>query len=99
MPSGGGGSSFYLFVDRGVRIGGVYKQCGEHVHDIERWLEGIREVVGVGSWVLIGHWNAHHQAWSLDGSSGPSGKVLRRWMEERGARLVKGRENTFERSC
>ena len=63
---------------------------------MERWLEGIREVVGVGGWVLIGDWNAHHRSWSLDGRSGPSGRVLRRWMEEWGARLVKGKENTFE---
>ena len=32
----------------GVRIGGVYGRCGERVHDMERWLEGIHEVVGVG---------------------------------------------------
>ena len=32
----------------GVRIGGVYGRCGKHVHEMERWLEGIREVVGVG---------------------------------------------------
>ena len=81
-----------------VRIGGVYGRCGEHVHDMERWLEGIREVVGVGRWVLLGDWNAHHRAWSLDGRSGPNRRVLNRWMEERGVRLVKGEGNTFERT-
>ena len=65
---------------------------------MERWLEGIREVVGVGRWVLLGDWNAHHPAWSLDGKSGPSGRVLRSWMQERGASLVKGDGNTFELS-
>ena len=80
----------------GVRIGGVYGRYGERVHDMERWLEGIREVVGVGRWVLLGDWNAHHSAWSLDGRNSPNGRVLRRWMEERRARLVKGGENTFK---
>ena len=65
---------------------------------MERWLEGIREVVGVGRWVLLGDWNAHHPAWSLDGKSGPSGRVLRSWMQERGAELVAGRGHTFERT-
>ena len=81
----------------GVRIRGVYGRCGERVHDMERWLEGIREVVGVGRWILLGDWNAHHTVWSLDGKSGPSGRVLERWMQERGARLVKGEGSTFER--
>ena len=66
---------------------------------MEQWLEGIREMVGVGSRVLLGNSNAHYRAWSLDGRSGPSGRVLRRWIEERGARLVKGEGNTFERTC
>ena len=65
---------------------------------MERWLNSIREVVGVGRWVLLGDWNAHHRAWSLDGKSGPSGRVLRSWMQERGADLVIGRESTFERT-
>ena len=82
----------------GVRVGGVYGRCGERVHDMERWLEGIRDVVGVGRWVLIGDWNAHHPTWSLDGTTGPSGRVLWGWMQERGVRLVKGEGNTFERS-
>ena len=30
----------------GMRIGGVYGRCGERLHDMERWLEGIQEVVG-----------------------------------------------------
>ena len=81
-----------------VRIGGVYGRCGERVHDMERWLEGICEVVGVGRWVLFGDWNLHHRAWSLDGRSGRSGRVLKGWMAERGARLVKGRGNTFKQS-
>ena len=29
----------------GVWIGGVYGRCSERVHDMKRWLEGIREVV------------------------------------------------------
>ena len=82
----------------GVRIGGVYGHCGERVHDIERWLEGIREVVGVGRWVLLGDWNAHHRVWFLNVRSGLSDGVLKRWMEERGARRVKGDGNTFERT-
>ena len=55
-------------------------------------------MVGAGRWVLLGDWNAHHRAWSLDGKGGANGGVLKRWMEERGARLVKGDENTFERT-
>ena len=82
----------------GVRVGGVYGRCGERVHDMERWLEGIREVVGVGRWVLLRDWNAHHPAWSLDGKGSPSGRVLRSWMQERGVRLGKGEGNTFELS-
>ena len=31
-----------------MRIGGVYRRYGERVHDMERWLEAIREVVRVG---------------------------------------------------
>ena len=65
---------------------------------MERWLNSIREVVGVGRWVLFGDWNVHHRAWSLDGKIGPSGRVLQCWMQERGADLVMGRENTFERT-
>ena len=80
----------------GVRLGGVYRHCGESVHGMEQWLEGIREVVGGRRWVLLGDWNAHHRAWSLDGRSGPSGRVLKRWMEDRGTRLGKGEGNTFE---
>ena len=38
----------------GVQIGGVYGRCGERVHDMGRWLEGIWEVVGVGRWILLG---------------------------------------------
>ena len=38
----------------GVQIGGVYGHYGERVYDMERWLEGICEVVGVGHWVLLG---------------------------------------------
>ena len=37
----------------GVRCGGMYENCGECVHDMERWLKGIREVVGTGRWVLL----------------------------------------------
>ena len=80
----------------GVRVGGVYGHCGKRVHDMERWLEGIQEVVRVGRWVLLRDWNVHHRVWSLDRSSGPSGRVLKGWMEERGARLVKRDESTFE---
>lgn len=38
----------------GVRVGVVYGKCSERVHDMERWLEGIREVVAGGKWVLLG---------------------------------------------
>ena len=45
----------------GVRFGGVYGRCGERGHDMEQWLQGIREVVGVGCWALLRDWNVHNR--------------------------------------
>ena len=81
----------------GVRFGRVYSKCGASVHDMSRWLEGIQGLIGNGSWILIGDWNAHHAQWSLDGRSDPVGRVLEDWRQGRGARLLRGREHIFER--
>ena len=62
-----------------------------------QWLEGIQGSIGSGGWVLIGDWNAHHAQWSLDGRSNSVGRVLEEWRQGRGARLLRGREHTFER--
>ena len=50
-----------------------------------------------GDWVLLGDWNAHHHTWSLDGKSGPGGRVLAEWVLERGAEVHFGEGGTFER--
>ena len=81
----------------GVRFGGVYGKCGSSVHGMSWWPEGIQGSIGSGGWVLIGNWNAHHARWSLDGRSNWVGKVLEEWQQGRGARLLRGREHTFER--
>ena len=81
----------------GVRFGGVSSKCGASVHKMSRWLEGIQGSIGNGRWILIGDWNAHHTRWSLDGRSDPVGRVLEDWRQGRGARLLRGREHTFER--
>ena len=44
-----------------------------------------------GDWVLLGDWNAHHHTWSLDGKSGPRGRVLAEWVLERGAEVHFGK--------
>ena len=62
-----------------------------------RWLEAIRGCVGGMRWVLIGDWNAHHASCLLDGKSDAVGRVLEDWRHEQGARLLRGREHTFER--
>ena len=50
-----------------------------------------------GDWVLLGDWNAHRHTWSLDGKSGPGGRVLPGWVLERGAEVHFGEGGTFER--
>ena len=47
--------------------------------------------------MLLGDWNAHHHTWSLDGKSGPGGRVLAEWVLERGAEVHFGVGGTFER--
>ena len=47
--------------------------------------------------MLLGDWNAHHHMWSLDGKSGPGGRVLAEWVLERGAEVHFGEGGTFER--
>lgn len=42
-------------------------------------------------------WNAHHVGWSRDGSNNLAGRILEKWRNARGARLVVGRKYTFER--
>ena len=81
----------------GVKIEGVYTKCGARVHDMMQWLDGIQASIGSGRWVLIGHWNAHHMRWSLDKRGDTVGRVLDEWRAARGARLLQGREHTFER--
>ena len=46
--------------------------------------------------MLLGDWNAHHQTWSLDGRSGPGGRVLAEWVLERGSEVHFGKGGTFE---
>ena len=41
--------------------------------------------------MLLGDWNAHHHTWSLDGKSGPRGRVLAEWVLERGAEVHFGK--------
>ena len=81
----------------GVRFGGVYSKCGSRVHELSRWLDMIRGYVSGARWILIGDWNAHHESWSLDGRSDSVGRVLKEWRQLQGARLLRGREHTFER--
>lgn len=38
----------------GVKIGGIYRSCGEGVHDMWRWLNNIPEVVSGSRWLLVG---------------------------------------------
>ena len=47
--------------------------------------------------MLLGDWNAHHHTWSLDGRSGPGGRVLAEWVLERVAEIHFGEGGTFER--
>ena len=46
---------------------------------------------------MLGDWNAHHHTWSLVGRSGPGGRVLAQWVQERGPEVHFGEEGTFER--
>ena len=52
--------------------------------------------ISEGNWLLLGDWNACHHTWSLDGMSGPEGRVLAGWVLERGAEVHFGEEGTFE---
>ena len=81
----------------GCRVGGVYGKCGVGVHAMRDWLGCLEKWIGGGDWVLLGDWNAHHHTWSLDGKSGPGGRVLAEWVLERGAEVHFGVGGTFER--
>ena len=47
--------------------------------------------------MLLGDRNAHHHTWSLDGKSGPRGRVLAEWVLQRGTEVHFGEGGTFER--
>ena len=47
--------------------------------------------------MLLGDWNAHHHMWSLDGKSGPGGRVLVKWVMGKGAEVHFEEGGTFER--
>ena len=81
----------------GCRINGVYGKWGVGVHAMGDWLGSVEGWIGGGDWVLLGDWNAHHHTWSLDGRSGPGGRVLAEWDMERGAEVHFGDGGTFER--
>ena len=81
----------------GCRIGRVYGKCGVGVHTMGDWLGSMEGWIGGRDWVLLGDWNAHYHTWSLDGKSGPGGRVLAEWVLERGAEIHFGEEGTFER--
>ena len=81
----------------GCRVGGVCGKCGMGVYAMKDWLGCLEGWIGGGDWVLLGDWNAHHHTWSLDGKSGPGGRVLAEWVLERGAEVHFGVGGTFER--
>ena len=81
----------------GCRVVGVYEKCGVGVHMMRDWLGCLEGWIGGGDWVLLGDWNAHHHTWSLDGNSGPGGRVLADWVLERGAEVHFWEAGTFER--
>ena len=81
----------------GCRVGGVYGKCGVGVHAMRDWLGCLEGWIGGGDWVLLGDWNSHHHTWSLNGRSGPGGRVLAEWVLERGAEVHFGVGGTFER--
>ena len=81
----------------GYRIGGIYEKCSVGVHAIQDYVGLLTGWIGGGDWVLLGIWNAHHHTWSLDGRSGPSGRVLAEWVQERGAEIHFGEGGMFER--
>ena len=80
----------------GCKVGGVYGKCGIGVHGMKDWLGSMTGWMGGGDWVLLGDWNAHHHTWSLDGRSGPGGRVLAEWVQEHGAEVHFGRRGNFE---
>ena len=79
------------------RVGGVYEKYGVSVHAMVDWPGTLEGWVGGGDWVLLGDWNAHYHTWSLDGKSGPGGRVLAEWVFERGGEVHFGEVGTFER--
>ena len=81
----------------GCRVGGVYGKCGISVHAMRDWVDSMTGWIGGGDWALLGDYNAHHHKWSLDGRSGPGGKVLAEWVQDRGAEVHFGEGGTFER--
>ena len=81
----------------GCMVGGVYGKCGVGVYAMRDWLGCLEGWIGGGDWVLLGNWNAHHHTWSLDGRSGPGGRVLAEWVLEWGAEVYFGEGGTFER--
>ena len=81
----------------GCRVGGVYGKCGVGVHVIRDWLGCLEGWIGGGDCVLLGDWNSHYHTWSLDGKSGPGGRVLAEWVLERGAEVHFGVGGTFQR--
>lgn len=81
----------------GCRIGGVYGKCGIGVHAMQDWLGLLAGWNRGGDWVFLGDWNTHHHTWSLDGRSGPGGRVLAEWVQEQGVEIHFGEGGTFER--
>ena len=80
----------------GCRVGGVYGKCGVGVHVMRDWLGSLEGYIGGGEWLLLGAWNAYHHTWSLDGRSGPEGRVLVQLVLERRAEVHFGEGGTFE---
>ena len=80
----------------GCRIGGVYGKCGIGVHAMQDWLGLLAGWNRGGDWVFLGDWNTHHHTWSLDGRSGPGGRVLTEWVQEQGAEIHFVEGGTFE---
>ena len=49
----------YMEVEN-VHFGGVYRKNEEDMHEMGKWLRGIRRGIRGGQGALIGDWNAHH---------------------------------------
>lgn len=80
----------------GCKVGGVYGKYGIGVHAMKDWLGSMMGWIGGGDWVLLGDWNGYHHTWSLDGSSGPGGRVFAEWVQEHGVEVYFGDGGTFE---